>query len=196
MRSLLLLLALLIPVTSVFPAGTPLPAATADPGATNRPATSPGPGPPAVTDPARFTWPLPVPHPVVRPFVPPATPYGPGHRGVDLAGRPGVAVTAAGDGVVVHAGPLAGRGVVSIAHANGLRTTYEPVEAAVVAGARVTRGEVVGHLARGHDGCVDAAACLHWGALRGDEYLDPLGLLTSGRVRLLPWRDPEDAEGA
>ena len=191
MPSLLLLFALLIPVTSVVPACTPLPPATADPGTTNRPAAPPGGGPGPPGDPARFTWPLPAPHPVVRPFVPPATPYGPGHRGVDLAGQPGSAVTAAGDGVVVHAGPVAGRGVVSIVHANGLRTTYEPVEAAVAAGARVTRGEVIGHLARGHDGCVNAAACLHWGALRGDEYLDPLGLLTSGRVRLLPWEEPE-----
>lgn len=198
MPSLLLLFALLIPVTSVFPACAPLPTATADPGNTNHPATPPGPDPGPPGDPARFTWPLPAPHPVVRPFVPPATPYGPGHRGVDLAGQPGSAVTAAGDGVVAHAGPVAGRGVVSIVHANGLRTTYEPVEAAVAAGTRVTRGEVIGHLARGHDGCVDTvvdtAACLHWGALRGDEYLDPLGLLTSGRVRLLPWKDPEEPE--
>lgn len=232
MRSFLLLLALLIPVTSVFPAPAPLPAAThaSAPGQRDAPATppgssqvpvtpspagsatpdgpatspgagsalgtpapgsapsGPGPGPPGAGDPAGFTWPLAAPHPVVRPFVPPATPYGPGHRGVDLAGEPGTPVTAAGDGVVFHAGPLAGRGVVSIIHANGLRTTYEPVTAAVVTGARVTRGQVIGHLAGGHSGCV-AAACLHWGALRGDEYLDPLALLTSGRVRLLPWKE-------
>jgi murein DD-endopeptidase MepM/ murein hydrolase activator NlpD len=123
---------------------------------------------------------------VVRPFQPPATPYGPGHRGVDLAGQPGAPVTAAGEGVVIHAGPLANRGVVSILHANGLRTTYEPLTAAVAVGTRVTLGTVIGHLARGHVGCA-AAACLHWGARRGDEYLDPMGLLASGRVRLLPW---------
>jgi len=144
-------------------------------------------GPPPPTPRSRYVWPLPPPHPVVRPFQAPATPYGPGHRGVDLGGQPGAAVSAAGDGVVVFAAQLAGRGVVSIAHADGLRTTYEPLTVVVTTGQRVTRGTVIGRLAPGHLGCAGAAACLHWGARRGTEYLDPLGLLTSGRVRLLPW---------
>lgn len=127
------------------------------------------------------------PHPVVRPFDAPDTPYGPGHRGVDLGGQPGDPVSAAADGVVVYTGHLAGRGVVSINHADGLRTTYEPLTPLVTTGQRVTRGTVVGHLAPGHEGCAAAAACLHWGARRGEEYLDPLGLVSSGRVRLLPW---------
>jgi murein DD-endopeptidase MepM/ murein hydrolase activator NlpD len=130
---------------------------------------------------------LAAPHPVVRPFKPPATQYGPGHRGVDLGGQPGEPVLAAGDGVVVFAGSLAGRGVVSIDHGGGLRTTYEPLTVVVSAGRRVERGTVIGQLAPGHEGCVKAPACLHWGARRGREYLDPLGLLSSGHVRLLPW---------
>lgn len=161
MPILLLLLALLCSASSALAA--PLPSA-----------------PPQVP----FGWPLAAPHPVVRPFVAPSTPFGPGHRGVDLGGAPDTPVLASGDGVVVFAGPLAGRGVVSIAHANGLRTTYEPVTASVSIATRVTRGSVIGHLARGHPGC---GTCLHWGARRGTEYLDPLGLLSTGRVRLLPW---------
>jgi murein DD-endopeptidase MepM/ murein hydrolase activator NlpD len=102
---------------------------------------------------------------------------------VDLGSLPDAQVLAAGDGVVVFAGPLAGRGVVSIAHAGGLRTTYEPVTALVHAGQRVARGTVIGVLTPGH--CVEV--CLHWGARRGAEYVNPLGLLSSGRVRLLPW---------
>ncbi|HEX6357017.1 M23 family metallopeptidase [Actinophytocola sp.] len=135
------------------------------------------------TRPGRFGWPLAPPHPVVRPFQPPATPYGPGHRGVDLGGPVGAPVLAAGAGVVVYAGPLAGRGVVSIAHAGGLRTTYEPVTALVQASQRVERGTVIGLLNPGHR----PETCLHWGARRGTEYVDPLGLLSAGRVRLLPW---------
>jgi len=137
--------------------------------------------------PGRFGWPLAPPHPVVRPFKPPATQYGSGHRGVDLGGQPGEPVLAAGDGVVVFAGSLAGRGVVSIDHGGGLRTTYEPLTVLVSAGRRVERGTVIGQLAPGHEGCAKAPACLHWGARRGREYLDPLGLLSSGHVRLLPW---------
>jgi murein DD-endopeptidase MepM/ murein hydrolase activator NlpD len=133
--------------------------------------------------PGRFTWPLAPPHPVVRPFQAPSTPYGPGHRGVDVSAPVDAPVLAAGDGVVVFAGPLAGRGVVSIDHAGGIRTTYEPVTAVVAPGQRVDRGTVIGHLTAGH--CPDT--CLHWGARRGREYLDPLGLLSTGHVRLKPW---------
>ena len=122
---------------------------------------------------------------VTRPFAPPPSPYGPGHRGADLGGAPGDVVRAAGDGVVVFAGMVAGRPVVSVDHADGLRTTYEPVTPAVGAGQAVQRGEPLGTLAAGHEGC-PAAACLHWGLRRGEVYLDPLSLLQPPRVRLLP----------
>jgi murein DD-endopeptidase MepM/ murein hydrolase activator NlpD len=132
-----------------------------------------------------FGWPLTGSPVVTRPFDPPEHPYGPGHRGVDLRGSPGEQVVTAGDGIVAFAGMVAGRPVVSVDHPNGLRTTYEPVVAAVSIGQRVRRGDVLGALQAGHAGC-PAAACLHWGVRRGEEYLDPLGLLASGRVRLLP----------
>jgi murein DD-endopeptidase MepM/ murein hydrolase activator NlpD len=82
---------------------------------------------------------------------------------------------------------VAGRPVVSVDHAGGLRTTYEPVDAVVGAGQPVARGSPLGTLAGGHDGC-PAAACLHWGLRRGEVYLDPLALLRPVEVRLLPWR--------
>ncbi|MGY1808444.1 M23 family metallopeptidase [Blastococcus sp. SYSU D00669] len=131
-------------------------------------------------------WPLAGPPPVTRPFAPPAGPYGPGHRGLDLGAAPGAAVLAAGDGVVAFAGMVAGRPVVSVDHPGGLRTTYEPVDAVVAAGQAVTRGEPIGALLAGHTGC-PVAACLHWGVRRGEAYLDPLALLHPVRVRLLPW---------
>ena len=130
----------------------------------------------------RFSWPLPPPHPVVRTFQAPATPFGPGHRGADLSAPAGSPVLAAGDGVVVYAGAVAARTLVSLQHAGGLRTTYEPITPAVTAGHSVRRGDVVGHLQEGH--C--PSPCLHWGARRADEYLDPLRLVTWTRVRLLP----------
>lgn len=91
----------------------------------------------------------------------------------------------AGVGTVVFAGRVAGRGVVSVDHANGLRTTYEPVEPAAEVGETLAAGQTLGTLSAGHPGC-PAAACLHWGLRRGDAYLDPLALLGRGRVRLLP----------
>ncbi|MBB5805326.1 murein DD-endopeptidase MepM/ murein hydrolase activator NlpD [Saccharothrix ecbatanensis] len=121
-------------------------------------------------------------------FEAPATEYAAGHRGVDLAAPPGAAVLAAGDAVVLHAGPVADRPVISLLHAGGLRTTYEPVEVSVRRGQPVRRGDRIGTLRAGHEGC-PTEACLHWGALRvvpRRTYLDPLRLLSPGPVRLLP----------
>jgi murein DD-endopeptidase MepM/ murein hydrolase activator NlpD len=140
---------------------------------------------------AAFGWPLAGPPPVTRAFEPPARPFGPGHRGVDLAATPGASVLAAGDGVVAFAGMVAGRPVVSVDHPGGLRTTYEPVAPSVGAGQAVARGSAIGTLLAGHPGC-PAAACLHWGVRRGETYLDPLALLRAVRIRLLPWRDEND----
>ena len=49
----------------------------------------------------------------------------------------------------------------------------------------VARGSVIGTLQRGSSHCFPRA-CLHWGLLRGDTYLDPLTLVGAGPVRLLP----------
>jgi hypothetical protein len=136
-----------------------------------------------------FAWPLDGVPRVVRPFDPPAQPWLAGHRGVDLAATPGATVRAAGPGQVRFAGQIAGRPVISIDHAGGLRTTYEPVEPVVRAGDQVSAGDPIGRLAAGHPGCA-AAACLHWGLRRGDVYLDPLTLLGLGQVRLLPLLSP------
>jgi murein DD-endopeptidase MepM/ murein hydrolase activator NlpD len=104
---------------------------------------------------------------------------------VDLAGEPGEPVLAAGAGVVAFAGVVAGRGVVSVDHAGGLRTTYEPVSASVRIGDVVGLGAPLGTLDSGHPGC-PTAACLHWGLRRGDVYLNPLLLVQPLRVRLKP----------
>nr|WP_240519324.1 M23 family metallopeptidase [Amycolatopsis antarctica] len=137
--------------------------------------------------PARFSWPLSPDPPVVRAFEAPEDPFGPGHRGVDLGTAPGASVLAAAEGVVVYAGVLAGRGVVSVDHDGGLRTTYEPLQTGVTAGDRVRRGQELGTVAAGHPECA-AQACLHWGVRRGEEYLDPLPLVrTETELRLKPW---------
>ncbi len=142
------------------------------------------PRPPAVGS-SRWAPPMDGDLTVTRPFEPLPHPFAAGHRGVDLQGTPWSPVLAAGDGVVVFAGMVAGRPVVSVDHPGGLRTTYEPVDAVVGAGQQVARGTVLGTLAGGHAGC-PVAACLHWGLRRGEVYLDPLSLLEPPEVRLLP----------
>ncbi|SDE48760.1 M23 family metallopeptidase [Auraticoccus monumenti] len=133
-------------------------------------------------------WPLAGVPVVVRGFSPPAERWGAGHRGVDLSAPVGAEVLAAADGVVLFAGQVAGRPVLTIGH-GPLRTTYEPVRATVSVGTRVRAGQVVGRLQRGHCG-TPSEACLHWGLLRGEEYLDPTLLPHDDRsaatLRLLP----------
>ncbi|WP_434743220.1 M23 family metallopeptidase [Micromonospora sp. SH-82] len=135
--------------------------------------------------PGGFRWPLPGTPELRRRFTPPPEPWLPGHRGVDLAAGAGSTVHAAGPGVVLFAGAVAGRPVVTVGHADGLRTTYEPVQPVVDVGQQLNAGSGLGVLLPGHPGC-SAPACLHWGLRRGQEYLDPLSLLGLGPVRLLP----------
>ncbi|MDR7273333.1 M23 family metallopeptidase [Catenuloplanes atrovinosus] len=108
---------------------------------------------------------------------------------MDLGAPPATIIRSAGAGTVIFAGRVAGHGVVSIEHAGGLRTTYQPLHVDIAAGQTVTTGTPLGTLATGHDGC-PAPACLHWGLRRGADYLDPLLLLALGRVRLLPTASP------
>jgi murein DD-endopeptidase MepM/ murein hydrolase activator NlpD len=135
-------------------------------------------------------WPLRPEPEVVEGFDPPDDPWGSGHRGVDLLGTPGQQVHAALPGRVSFAGMLAGRGVVVVDHGD-TRTTYEPVAATVSVGAAVPAGAPIGRLTLVGSHCFPRA-CLHWGWLRGETYLDPLDLIGAGPVRLLPlWRpDP------
>jgi murein DD-endopeptidase MepM/ murein hydrolase activator NlpD len=82
---------------------------------------------------------------------------------------------------------------VVVTHAGGLRTTYEPVVAAVSKGDQVVAGQVLGGLSAAGSHCLPAA-CLHWGLRRGETYLDPLALVgVNLQVRLLPVWGPTTA---
>lgn len=145
----------------------------------------PAPGYADQQTPSDGVWPL-APRPeVVAGFDPPATRWGAGHRGVDLAGHVGQPVRAALAGRVVFAGTLAGRGVVVVDH-GGTRTTYEPVSASVSVGDPVAAGAVIGRLQVFGSHCFPRS-CLHWGLIAGrEDYRDPLTLVGAGPVRLLP----------
>ncbi|MET9733977.1 M23 family metallopeptidase [Streptomyces sp. NPDC006458] len=160
------------------------------------PAPGSGPAPPPSAEPVpplARGWPVGLRPPVLRGWLPPPTPYAAGHRGVDLAAAPGAPVRTVAAGRVSFAGRVAGRGVVSVTlSATGeppLRTTYEPVRAAVRKGDEVSPGEVIGTVEATGSHCV--RPCVHWGLRRGDVYLNPLALLPPwllgrGPSRLLP----------
>ena len=121
------------------------------------------------------------------PFVAPAHAYGPGHRGIDLDLLGDTVVRAPADGVVAFAGSVAGRGILTIDHRDGLVTTLEPVDADLAPGTPVRRGENVATLAAGGHA---ATGALHFGVRRHGEYINPL-LLLGGvpRAVLLPCCD-------
>ena len=132
-----------------------------------------------------FVWPL-APRPaVVRRFEQPKTQWSSGHRGVDLSAAVGQLVLSAGDGVVAFSGVIAGRGVITVSHSGGLRTTYEPVDQRLASGTVVHRGDPIGTVSSAAGHCAPIT-CLHWGAVAGRIYRDPLSLLGLGRPILLP----------
>jgi hypothetical protein len=125
----------------------------------------------------------PVDAPIVDPYRPPATRFGPGNRGLEYGTDPGTDVRAAADGLVTFAGVVAGARHVTVLHEDGLRTSYSFLDRVdVVVGQRVRQRQVLG-TTLGH---------LHLGARAGDAYLDPASLFHARppHVELVPFDEP------
>ena len=132
-----------------------------------------GPAPPA--DAAARVLQPPVEAPVTDPFRLPDGPYGAGNRGIEYGTSAGVTVDAAGDGIVVFVGPVAGALHVTIDHGGGLRTSYS-----FVASIRVRPGQVV---AAG-DPVAITGGRFHFGARIDGRYVDPAELFGVRQVRV------------
>jgi murein DD-endopeptidase MepM/ murein hydrolase activator NlpD len=132
----------------------------------------------AIPGPARAagTWTWPVIGPVIRGFDPPDTPFGSGHRGIDIAAPVGTPVRAAASGVVTFAGPVGGRLFVTIDHGGGLESRYSFLETVLVRlHDLVSEGQVIARSGTGHTG--DLVPNLHLAVLLRDMYVDPLDYL-------------------
>ncbi|MGH2540974.1 MAG: murein hydrolase activator EnvC family protein [Actinomycetota bacterium] len=134
-------------------------------------------------------WGWPVTGPVIRGFDPPASPYGSGHRGIDIAAPVGSEVVAPADGVVAFAGPVGGHLFLTIDHGGGLESTYSWLSAlSVRRGDAVVGGQPVALTGPGHAG--GPIPSLHLGVRLDDAYVDPLDYLTaldvSALIRLAP----------
>lgn len=110
---------------------------------------------------------------VVRAFAPAPANWLPAHRGVDLLATPGQAVRAPISGSVAYAGRVAGRPVL-VLRVGRKRFTFEPVHSSAAVGEQVVAGERIGVVT--HGGHCDAR-CLHWGAKRAGQYVNPLNFL-------------------
>jgi murein DD-endopeptidase MepM/ murein hydrolase activator NlpD len=127
--------------------------------------------------------------PVVRAFDPPETPFGSGHRGIDIAAPPGTIVVAPDAAVVAFSGRVGGELFVTLDHGGGLTSTYSWLSQVLVRrGDMVPRGAPIALTGTGHPG--SAVPSLHLGVRVGEVYVDPLLYLSalgvSGFIRLAP----------
>ena len=139
---------------------------------------------------------------VVHPFEKPAQRWSAGHRGVDLAvPENDRRVYAPAQGKVVFSGTVINRKVLVLAHPDGRRSTFEPMDEALPVGTTVAAGEVIGTVAITAGGTGErpyrrcTTVCLYWGVrqggARGDgsgktaEYINPMSLLGSKEPSVL-----------
>lgn len=134
--------------------------------------------PPPTYPPITVKRTTPVRGPIVDPWRPPTTPYGPGNRGIDIGTVPGAVVVSPADGLVTFAGMVGDSRFVVVESTDGIRITIGFLAAVGVrSGQTVRRGQAVGR----------AGASVHVGARVGDDYLDPTPLFSGGppHVRLI-----------
>ena len=139
---------------------------------------------------------------VIHPFEKPAQRWSAGHRGVDLAvPEHDRRVYAPAPGKVVFSGTVVNRKVLVIAHPDGRRSTFEPMDETLPVGTTVAAGEVIGTVATASSGNSErpyrrcSTPCLYWGVrqggARGDgsgkdaEYINPMSLLGSKEPSIL-----------
>jgi murein DD-endopeptidase MepM/ murein hydrolase activator NlpD len=133
---------------------------------------------PSAAGPARAAgdWSWPVLGPVIQGFDPPDTPFGSGHRGIDIAVALGSPVRAPAAGTVTFAGPVGGRLFLTIDHGAGLESRHSFLNALVARrGDTVSTGQVVARSGTGHGG--EVVPHMHFAVLLHDAYVDPLDYL-------------------
>jgi Peptidase family M23 len=204
----------------VLAVGAFLPVAA--PASVARPPEAP---PPARPDPPRVPalW-MPVAGTVVRGFDARAGPYGPGHRGIDIAAPIGETVRAPAAGTVVFAGPVAGTTWITLRVAPGVLVTVGPLLDPLTA-PRVRLRALLGRVGPGHPGGQPnpdgragsggpggsvgsvgsrgpggaggaGGATLHLGVRVDGVYVDPLAYLVDRpRARLAPLPTPGGLPG-
>lgn len=105
------------------------------------------------------------------------------HRGTDFGAATGTPIMAAGDGVVVRAGPFSSYGnYVRIRHANGYETAYAHLSRfarGMRSGARVRQGQIIGYV--GSTGR-STGPHLHYEVIRHGRQINPMTLrVATGR---------------
>lgn len=116
----------------------------------------------ARAEPSRWVPPAPgaVPTDLWNPFVAPEMPWSAAHRGIDILATTNEVVAPA-SGEVTFVGQVVDRQVVTIRHANGLLSSFEPVESELEVGMVVAQGDQLGTITADSSHC--EVQCVHWG---------------------------------
>lgn len=131
-----------------------------------------------------WRWPLDGVRVVATAYRAPAHEYGAGHRGVDLATATGSAVRSPAQGTVAFRGTVVDRPLLTIEHAGGIVSTFEPLESTLSPGDAVSAGDEIGRVATGGHAI---PGTMHLGVRVDGHYINPL--LLFGEIRravLLP----------
>ncbi len=111
-------------------------------------------------------------------FSAPATPWGPGHRGIDFYAPPGTDLRSPTAGTVTFVGTVGQRRLITVQDSTGRQATLEPACARVKQGVTVTRGQVIGSVCSGTTQYeTHCNNCAHLGARVNGEYISPLILM-------------------
>jgi murein DD-endopeptidase MepM/ murein hydrolase activator NlpD len=131
-----------------------------------------------------WVWPVNGDPVIVRDFIAPETPWGPGHRGIDIDASHSPTLRAPVSGRLRFAGEVVSRGVVTIETSEGFLVSMEPVVLDLPTGSTVTAGQVIGEVDSGH--C--PRRCVHVGLRIDGYYVSPAAFFgVQRRAVLLPW---------
>lgn len=146
--------------------------------------------PPSVTS---FRPPLDPPIKLINQYRQPNSDYSAGHRGVDYLVTMGQRVFAPADGQVWFSGKVVNRSLLSLSHAGGYLSEFEPLCSELKRGEAVFKGQEIGRVCKAEASYVphcSSATCLHFSLRSFGSYLSPLVLIGElNPSRLLPLKN-------
>jgi murein DD-endopeptidase MepM/ murein hydrolase activator NlpD len=140
-----------------------------------------------------FQPPLEPPIKLINQYRQPNSDYSAGHRGVDYLVTMGQRVFAPADGQVWFSGKVVNRSLLSLSHAGGYLSEFEPLCSELKRGEVVFKGQEIGQVCKAEASYVPhcaSATCLHFSLRSFGSYLSPLVLIGElNPSRLLPLKN-------
>ena len=137
-----------------------------------------------------FRPPLEPPIKLINQYRQPNSDYSAGHRGVDYLVSVGQRVFAPADGQVWFSGKVVNRSLLSLSHAGGYLSEFEPLCSELKKGDMILKGQEIGRVCEPDASYVPhcaSASCLHFSLRSFGSYLSPLVLIGQlNPSRLLP----------